>query len=164
VVRGRLVLWDVDFTLVDAGGAGLRLFRQAFTARFGRQFPRTTVSLAGRTDRAIALEVLTLAGVADPRDQLDAFQQLIAGLAPQLGPLVRDGGRVLPGAAEALAALAALDQRALDQQAAHQQAVHRKQWTRRHSGGRHQASKHWTRKHRASKHRATGSRASSSRC
>jgi phosphoglycolate phosphatase-like HAD superfamily hydrolase len=110
-VRHRLVLWDVDHTLLDAGGAGLRLFRQAFTERFGRQFPPTR-SLAGRTDRAIALEVLTAAGVADPRAQLDTFQGLIAGLAPQLGALVKAGGRVLPGAAEALAAVAALDQQA----------------------------------------------------
>ena len=120
-MRHRLVLWDVDHTLLDAGGAGLRLFRQAFTQRFGREFPPTR-SLAGRTDRAIALEVLTTAGVADPRAQLDTFQGLIAGLAPQLGALVRAGGRVLPGAAEALAAVAALDQQARGQQAQGQQA------------------------------------------
>jgi phosphoglycolate phosphatase len=123
-VRHRLVLWDVDHTLLDAGGAGLRLFRQAFTQRYGRPFP-PTLSLAGRTDRAIALEVLTAAGVADPRAQLDTFQRLIAGLAPQLGPLIRAGGRVLPGAAEALAAVAALGQHAPDRHSPGRQAVER---------------------------------------
>jgi phosphoglycolate phosphatase len=110
-VRHRLVLWDLDHTLLDAGGAGLQLFRQAFTERYGRQFP-AGLSLAGRTDRAIALDVLTAAGMADPRAQLDTFQRLIGGLAPQLDSLIRAGGRVLPGAAEALAAVAALDRHA----------------------------------------------------
>ncbi len=103
------MLWDVDLTLLDAGGAGAALFRRAFTEMFGRPFPQATTSLAGRTDRAIALEILTVAGVPEPRARLGAFQRLIAGLAPQLGKLVAERGRVLPGAAEALAALAALD-------------------------------------------------------
>jgi phosphoglycolate phosphatase len=102
-----LVLWDVDHTLLDAGGAGIQLIRRAFTEMFGRDFPHTP-ALAGRTDRAIQLEVLTLSGVPDPHAQLPAFQQLVAGLAPQLGSLVRDSGRALPGANEALTALAIL--------------------------------------------------------
>ena len=107
VVRGRLVLWDVDHTLLDAGGAGVALLRQAFTELFGCPFPATP-PMAGRTDRAIELEILTRAGLADPAAQLPAFQRLAAGLAPEFGELVRSGGRVLPGAAEALAAMAAL--------------------------------------------------------
>jgi phosphoglycolate phosphatase len=107
VVRGRLVLWDVDHTLLDAGGAGIRLLRRAFTELFGREFP-VTPPLAGRTDRAIQLDILTRSGVADPRAELPAFQRMVTGLAPQIGQLVADGGRVLPGAAEALAAVAAL--------------------------------------------------------
>jgi phosphoglycolate phosphatase len=107
VVRGRLVLWDVDHTLLDAGGAGVALLRQAFTELFGCPFPATP-PMAGRTDRAIELEILTRAGLADPPAQLPAFQRLVADLAPEFGELVRSGGRVLPGAAEALAAVAAL--------------------------------------------------------
>ncbi len=70
---GRLVLWDIDLTLIDAGGTGAALFRRAFTEMFGRPFPAATTSLAGRTDRAIALEILTVAGVPEPRAQLPAF-------------------------------------------------------------------------------------------
>ncbi len=105
------MLWDVDHTLLDAGGAGIQLIRRAFTEMFGRDFPHTP-ALAGRTDRAIQLEVLTLSGVPDPRAQLPVFQELIAGLAPQLGGLVRESGRALPGASEALIAVAALADRA----------------------------------------------------
>jgi len=107
VVRGRLVLWDVDHTLLDAGGAGVALLRQAFTELFGHEFP-VIPPLAGRTDRAIELEILTRAGVPDPHGQILAFQRMVTDLAPGFGELVRRGGRVLPGAAEALAAVAAL--------------------------------------------------------
>ncbi len=101
------MLWDVDHTLLDAGGAGIQLIRRAFTEMFGRDFPHTP-ALAGRTDRAIQLEVLTHSGVADPQAELPAFQRLVEGLAPQLGGLVRESGRALPGATEALTAVAAL--------------------------------------------------------
>jgi phosphoglycolate phosphatase len=102
-----LVLWDVDHTLLDAGGAGIQLIRRAFTEMFGRDFPHTP-ALAGRTDRAIQLEVLTRSGVPEPQAELPAFQRLVVGLAPQLGGLVRESGRALPGATEALTAVAAL--------------------------------------------------------
>jgi phosphoglycolate phosphatase len=102
-----LVLWDVDHTLLDAGGAGIQLIRRAFSEMFGRDFPPTP-ALAGRTDRAIQLEVLTRSGVPDPQAELPAFQRLVAGLAPQLGGLVRESGRALPGATEALTAVAAV--------------------------------------------------------
>ncbi|HEY7921211.1 MAG TPA: haloacid dehalogenase-like hydrolase, partial [Streptosporangiaceae bacterium] len=103
---GRLVLWDVDHTLINAGRAGWRVYQLAFGEMFGRDVPAAP-SMAGRTDRAIALEALALAGVPHPRTQVDAFQRLLAQLAPDVTDLVREQGRVLPGAAEAVRALAA---------------------------------------------------------
>ncbi|HEX3390159.1 MAG TPA: HAD hydrolase-like protein [Streptosporangiaceae bacterium] len=103
---GRLVLWDVDHTLINAGGAGWRVYQLAFGEMFGRDVPAAP-SMAGRTDRAIALEALALAGVPRPRTQIDAFQRLLAHLAPDVADQVREQGRVLPGAAEAVRALAA---------------------------------------------------------
>jgi phosphoglycolate phosphatase len=104
-VSGRLVLWDVDHTLINAGRAGWRVYQLAFGEMFGRDVPAAP-SMAGRTDRAIALETLALAGVPHPRTQVDAFQRLLAQLAPDVTDLVREHGRVLPGAAEAVRALA----------------------------------------------------------
>jgi phosphoglycolate phosphatase-like HAD superfamily hydrolase len=104
-VPGRLILWDVDHTLINAGRAGRRVYQLAFSEMFGRDVPAAP-SMAGRTDRAIALEVLALAGVPHPRTQLDAFQRRLAQLAPDVTDLVREQGRVLPGAAEAVRALA----------------------------------------------------------
>ena len=64
--------------------------------------------MAGRTDRAIAIEVLTLAGVPEPQRQVDAFHAGLAKRAPGLADQVRQRGRALPGAAQAMAALAEL--------------------------------------------------------
>ena len=66
--------------------------------------------MAGRTDSAIALEVLTLAGLPEPRRLVGAFQKVLAAHAPELAQTVREQARALPGAAAALAALARLNE------------------------------------------------------
>jgi len=100
------VLWDVDFTLIDATGAGSRLYERALRDVYGLDLPRTGQSFGGRTDSAIALEVLALAGVPDPVGQLQRFQDYMSGLAHDLWDDVRRNGRALPGAPDILAALA----------------------------------------------------------
>jgi phosphoglycolate phosphatase len=107
-VRRLLVLWDVDHTLIDSNGVGRELYEAVFGEMFGRDMPQPT-SMAGRTDRAIVAEVLTLAGVDDPRQHVDAFHRLMAAHAPELAGRVAERARILPGAAEAMAALARLD-------------------------------------------------------
>jgi phosphoglycolate phosphatase len=104
------VLWDVDYTLADTGGIGRRLYEIAFAEMFGGQLPRTG-SMAGRTDRAIVREVLTLAGVADPGEHVAAFEALLAKHAPAMIDSVRATGRALPGALAAAEALASVPDR-----------------------------------------------------
>jgi phosphoglycolate phosphatase len=106
-VRRLLVLWDVDHTLVDSDGVGRELYQATFGEMFGGPMPQPG-SMAGRTDRAIALEVLTLAGVDEPRQYVDAFHAAMAARAPGLAGLVAERARALPGAAQAMAALAEL--------------------------------------------------------
>lgn len=103
-----LVLWDVDFTLVNTAGVGWQLYRQAFAEVFGRELPDVArrTDMAGRTDRAIVIDVLTQAGVADPRGQVGAFQAALGRFAPGVAPMVAARAVVLPGVAEALATLA----------------------------------------------------------
>jgi phosphoglycolate phosphatase len=108
-MRRHLVLWDVDHTLIDAGGLSSHLYGLVFTGLFGRELS-AVAPMAGRTDRAIILETLALAGVSDPGRHVDAFVRGLAVAAPRFGERVRLRGRVLPGAAEALAALAAPSQ------------------------------------------------------
>jgi phosphoglycolate phosphatase len=99
-----LVLWDVDYTLVNAGGLGTRLYESVFREMFGRELPAVAPK-AGRTDRAITADTLTLAGIPAPSAQVDAF---LVSLARQVIALDGQAGSpvlALPGAARALAAL-----------------------------------------------------------
>jgi phosphoglycolate phosphatase len=105
-VQPLLVLWDVDYTLADTDGVGRRLYQIALGELYGLEMPRLIQSMAGRTDSAIALEVLTAAGVAAPASQVHRFQHVLAARAPELEGLVRERGKALPGAAEMLSALA----------------------------------------------------------
>ncbi len=100
-----LVLWDVDHTLIDAGGLSSHLYEMVFAELFGRELPRVA-PMAGRTDRAIIVETLTMAGVASPRTYVPAFIEELTRRAPAFGERVRARGRVLAGVPEALAALA----------------------------------------------------------
>jgi len=113
-VAGLLVLWDIDYTLVEADGVGRRLYEMAFAELYGRPLAiaPTEVSMAGRTDRAISMDVLRLAGVPDPRGEVGRFEAALTRLAPAVADLVAATGRALPGAAAALTAIAALAGRA----------------------------------------------------
>jgi phosphoglycolate phosphatase len=109
-VSSFLVLWDVDFTLVNASGVGRHLYRLAFADLYGRELPVAAdgADMAGRTDRAIALDVLELAGVPDPRGQVSRFEAALGRLAPRVTGLAAASAKPLPGAEAALAALAGL--------------------------------------------------------
>ncbi len=103
-----LVLWDVDYTLVNASGVGWHLYREAFAELFGRELPHAAraASMAGRTDHAIVLDVLSLAGVPDPGERVRAFEEALARLGRGVHGMVAESGKALPGAHAALAALA----------------------------------------------------------
>jgi phosphoglycolate phosphatase len=104
-VAELLVLWDVDYTLVDARGLGTRLYEDVFLELFGRDLGAVAPK-AGRTDRAITLDTLTLAGVDEPESWVDDF---LAALARRVAAV--DGAetahvRAVAGAPGAIAALA----------------------------------------------------------
>jgi hypothetical protein len=63
--------------------------------------------MAGRTDRAIILETLELAGIPEPRRYVDSFICGLSAHAPSVREAVAVRGQALPGAAAALTALAA---------------------------------------------------------
>lgn len=112
-VADILILWDVDFTLVDTTGSGRRLYQLVFAQLYGRDLPEVAseANMAGRTDRAIVLDVLGLAGVDDPHGEASRFEATLAELAPSMAGYVAVTGAALPGARAALAAVAELGQR-----------------------------------------------------
>jgi phosphoglycolate phosphatase-like HAD superfamily hydrolase len=57
-----LVLFDIDGTLIQTGRAGVRGMNRAFGDLYDAPDALASVSVAGRTDRAIVTEVLTTLG------------------------------------------------------------------------------------------------------
>jgi phosphoglycolate phosphatase-like HAD superfamily hydrolase len=106
-VRDLLVLWDIDYTLLDAGGSGRAVYRSVFRDLFGRD-PDGVAPMGGRTERAIIADTLSMAGISDPPRHVDAFIAELTRRAPELQSIMAARGHALPGAAAALAAVAAL--------------------------------------------------------
>ena len=53
----NVLLLDIDGTLIDAGGAGQAAMEAALAEQFNAVHPVTGISTAGRTDRAIAMDL-----------------------------------------------------------------------------------------------------------
>jgi phosphoglycolate phosphatase len=66
----RLILFDIDGTLLSADGAGKRAFHAAIRDTFGPIPEPPAYSFAGRTDPQIARDLLTAAGI--PREEVEA--------------------------------------------------------------------------------------------
>jgi phosphoglycolate phosphatase-like HAD superfamily hydrolase len=59
----RLVLFDIDGTLIKTGRAGLRGMNAAFQRLHGRSDALEGISFAGRTDRAIVTDIFRALGL-----------------------------------------------------------------------------------------------------
>ena len=106
----RLVLFDIDGTLVLTGRAGLRALNRALVDVLGAENALDGVAVAGRTDRAIITDALRAVG----RDVTDEIVGRIRdGYCGYLGVEVdRDTPHpklILPGVVAALDALAPLE-------------------------------------------------------
>lgn len=104
VVSKRLVLWDIDQTLIDLRGAGRDWYAQVLPEVTGVAFTGMP-PFFGRTELAITVELLTLHGI-EPNDE--TVRKVWAGLtatAERAVPTLTTRGIALPGAREALDAL-----------------------------------------------------------
>jgi phosphoglycolate phosphatase len=105
----RLVLFDIDGTLVQSGRAGVRGMNLAFGRLYGRDRALDAVPIAGRTDRAIVSDAMRGIGV-DPTDTAiaalrDAYIDLLRVEIKR--PVADHPSGVLPGVAMLLDALEA---------------------------------------------------------
>ena len=100
-MKRKLILWDIDGTLIVTQGAGVRAMERAFARRFGRPGDLSIIDWAGRTDSWITGEVLRHNGLPATPANCHAYLETYLELLP--GEL-RDGpqGRVLPGVLELL--------------------------------------------------------------
>jgi phosphoglycolate phosphatase len=100
----KLILWDIDGTLIVSQGAGARAMEKALTKRFGITVDLGKIDWAGRTDSWITGEVFRYVGLPDTsensHDYLEAYLELLPHELAN-GPQ----GQVLPGVFELLETL-----------------------------------------------------------
>jgi phosphoglycolate phosphatase len=109
----RLVLWNIDLTLVDVA----RVTRAAYAEAFGTVAGRPLIQLpqmAGRSESEIFFDALALNGVDVRADghaerMLEPFSAELAAALTARHHELTSQGQLLPGAAQAMAAVAALD-------------------------------------------------------
>ena len=71
LMHGRLVLFDVDGTLIDTRGAGLEALRRAGNELHGGEVPR--LELCGATDSGLARHILGSFGVEVNESSVSEF-------------------------------------------------------------------------------------------
>ena len=91
----RLVLFDIDGTLIASGGAGEKAFGQACRAEFGVSDGAARLHFAGRTDPSIVRNFFEQHGIEPSAENFRRFfDRYVFHLDDMLGQL---NGRVLPG-------------------------------------------------------------------
>ncbi len=100
----KLLLFDIDGTLLASGGAGIRALEAAATEQFGDGNLRG-IDIAGRTDSLIARQVLVRQGLEATPERIAAFVDCYLGHLTTLLPQVE--GHLLPGVVRLLETLKA---------------------------------------------------------
>lgn len=102
----KVVLFDIDGTLLSTGGAGARAWAHAFKRLHGVAADITKFSEVGMTDPAVARQTFRGALGRDPEEE--ELAQLIMGYVMRLPDEIEasEGYRVMPGVATLLESLA----------------------------------------------------------
>ncbi len=99
----KLILFDIDGTLLTSGGAGERALRRGFKTSFGVDDDLSAIEIAGRTDSGIGRRMLAAHGLAETPENLAAlFDGYLRCLAEELPA---SPGYLLPGILPLLEAL-----------------------------------------------------------
>ncbi len=101
------VLFDIDGTLLLTGGAGKSCFLDTFREDFQIADPQGEVPFAGRSDRAIAHDLMQVHGV---KPSAENWQRFLTGYCQRVDEaLDRCTGALLPGVVELLDELGRLE-------------------------------------------------------
>ena len=96
----RLLLFDIDGTLVNTGGAGVESLKATVRNRFRAGDDLRDIEIAGKTDRAIIRDILRKYGVDPTEEKITSFaREYVDGLPLCLS---QTRGRVLPGVQQLL--------------------------------------------------------------
>src|SRR5690242_1227080 len=96
----RLLLFDIDGTLIHSGGAGVHALKSAFNERFGIDDDLQDIEIAGMTDSGIVLSILNKHKIPTTNENMSAFlDSYVHFLSLELP---RRKGKLLPGVLELL--------------------------------------------------------------
>src|SRR5213596_2516067 len=73
VNQRRLLLFDIDGTLIHSGGAGVHALKSAFRERFGITDDLHDIEIAGMTDSGIVVSILTKHKIPATNENVSAF-------------------------------------------------------------------------------------------
>jgi len=94
----RLVLFDIDGTLVRTGGTGIKAFARTFATIFGVHEGIEKIRFAGRTDVSLVREMFTLSNISHSEEN---FRRFFDTYVHWLDHLMKDcDGDVCPGVME----------------------------------------------------------------
>jgi phosphoglycolate phosphatase len=102
------VLWNIDLTLVDVAIVTRDAYAEAFRAVTGRPLVKLAPAM-GRPDSEIVFETLAVNGIQADDDSLPRFLSALAMAFADRSRRLAKEGRAMPGAKEALKAVAKLD-------------------------------------------------------
>ena len=108
-MKRKLVLFDIDGTLLLSAGAGRRAIHAAFSDHGVDLLPARGIRFDGKTDPQIVMEILSAAGHPEPEDPVriaDVLERYVAHLTRDLAESARQS-RVMPGIPALLDALEA---------------------------------------------------------
>lgn len=96
----RLLLFDIDGTLIHSGGAGVQALKSAFKERFGIDDDLHDIEIAGMTDSGIVVSILNKHKIPATNENVSAFlHSYVHFLSLELP---RREGKLLPGVLELL--------------------------------------------------------------
>lgn len=98
----KLILWDIDSTLLTTSGIAAAAMREALHQRYGSAPGEDRSIYAGKTDRQIILETFPHLTPDAVEHEIEAFGTIYLQLLRDRHIDVQTQGRVLPGAREAL--------------------------------------------------------------
>src|ERR1700751_332034 len=103
--KRRLLLFDIDGTLINSGGAGVHALKSAFKERFGLDDDLHDIEIAGMTDSGIVVSILNKHKIPATNENISGFlDSYVHFLSLELP---RRKGKLLPGVLKLLEKLKA---------------------------------------------------------